>query len=299
MARAPFKESLRRLAANEPAPQASIEHVSDTALLVAACRAMETELEDGFVRDPFAARLAGERGPALAHEVDASKWLAFGIGIRSRFIDDLLLDLVRRGEIDTVVNMGAGLDTRPWRLDLPESLLWIEVDFPDILAYKEEKLEGARPKCRHQTLTADLTDPEQRRRVLESSAGTRALLMTEGLLTYLPGETVRALAGDAHGYRYWLLDVISNWMMSALPGRNWAPFDRVRSKTRLSGDEILEAAKKAGWNVETKLRNIVEGFQLGHARLMRMVQESAARGETRRESPPADDVSGVWLFSRE
>lgn len=41
-----------------------IIHVSDTALMVAACRAHETELEDAFVRDPFAARLAGERGLA-------------------------------------------------------------------------------------------------------------------------------------------------------------------------------------------------------------------------------------------
>ena len=31
-----------------------INHVSDTALMVAACRAHETELEDAFVRDPFA-----------------------------------------------------------------------------------------------------------------------------------------------------------------------------------------------------------------------------------------------------
>jgi O-methyltransferase involved in polyketide biosynthesis len=35
-----------------------ITHVSDTALMVAACRAHETEMEDAFVRDPFAARLA-------------------------------------------------------------------------------------------------------------------------------------------------------------------------------------------------------------------------------------------------
>ena len=45
--------------------EGEITHVSDTALMVAACRAHETELEDAFVRDPFAARLAGERGKAI------------------------------------------------------------------------------------------------------------------------------------------------------------------------------------------------------------------------------------------
>ena len=38
-------------------------------------------------------------------------------------------------------NLAAGLDTRPYRMDLPPSLRWIEVDLPDILDYKED---GAR-----------------------------------------------------------------------------------------------------------------------------------------------------------
>lgn len=46
--------------------EGKIEHVSDTALMVAACRTIETELEDGQVRDAFAERLAGERGMAFA-----------------------------------------------------------------------------------------------------------------------------------------------------------------------------------------------------------------------------------------
>jgi hypothetical protein len=35
-----------------PPADSNITHVSDTALMVAACRAHETELEDAFVRDP-------------------------------------------------------------------------------------------------------------------------------------------------------------------------------------------------------------------------------------------------------
>jgi len=54
-----------------------ISHVSDTALMVAAARAMETARPDGLVRDPYAERLAGERGMqveegrAAIWEVDA------------------------------------------------------------------------------------------------------------------------------------------------------------------------------------------------------------------------------------
>jgi O-methyltransferase involved in polyketide biosynthesis len=275
----------------------SFEHVSDTALLVAACRAMETELEDGFVRDPFAARLAGERGPIMAHEVNASKWLAFGVGIRSHFIDDLLLEVIGKGEIDTVLNVGAGLDTRPWRLDLPASVRWIEADFPDVLDYKAEKLEGETPRCRRETLGVDLTDDTERRKVLAAAAGPRSLIMTEGLLTYLPGDSVRALAEESRGFRYWLLDVISNFLMTAVPGRNWTPFANVRSSTAMKGEEILEMAQGLDWEPAAKRRNLVEGLQVGYARIVRLTQEAAARGETIRRDPlPPNDVSGVWLL---
>jgi len=88
-------------------------------------------------------------------------------------------------------------------------------------------------------------------------------------------------------------------MMSRLPGRYWSPFDRVRSGSRLSGDEILEAAGRSGWTVAANRRNMVEGVQIGAARMVRMAREMAARGETpRREPPRADDVTGVWLFGR-
>ena len=49
--------------------------------------------------------------------------------------------------VDLVVNLAAGLDTRPYRMALPPSLRWVEVDLPDILDYKEEILAGAAPAC--------------------------------------------------------------------------------------------------------------------------------------------------------
>ena len=57
-----------------------IAHVSDTALMTAACRAMETERPDGLIRDPFAAQLAGARGMAIARGLDRLEMMCFGIG---------------------------------------------------------------------------------------------------------------------------------------------------------------------------------------------------------------------------
>jgi O-methyltransferase involved in polyketide biosynthesis len=73
-----------------------ISHVSDTALLTAACRAMETGRTEGLVRDPFAARLAGERGFSIARALPGLEIMCFGVGMRSRIMDDVVMEAVPR-----------------------------------------------------------------------------------------------------------------------------------------------------------------------------------------------------------
>ncbi len=55
-----------------------------------------------------------------------------GLAIRARFVDELLIEAVAANQTGTVLSVGCGLDTRPWRLDLPANLRWIEIDFADI-----------------------------------------------------------------------------------------------------------------------------------------------------------------------
>ena len=62
--------------------------------------------------------------------------MCFGIGVRTRFLDDLVIETIARENIEVVLSIGSGLDTRPWRLELPSNLQWIEADFPEMLDYK-------------------------------------------------------------------------------------------------------------------------------------------------------------------
>jgi len=128
-------------------------------------RAMETAHPVGIVRDPFAERLAGARGMAIAHAFPFVETMRFGVGVRCRFLDDLVAHTVATHAIGTVISAGCGLDSRPWRLDLPSGLRWIEVDFPEMLDYKAKVMAGETPKCRLEHLAADLNDPSQRQAV--------------------------------------------------------------------------------------------------------------------------------------
>ena len=176
-----------------------IENVSDTARWVATYRAMETERPDAIFRDPFARQLAGEHGQNIVKKIGKSRSRAWAMIVRTKSLDEMILDAIAQGPVDLVVNLAAGLDARPWRLPLPATLRWVDVDLPEILAHKAGVIGDARPACRYEAVTADLADPAVRAETL----GTRlrrlrsqTLVVSEGLLIYLTAEQVDGLARD-------------------------------------------------------------------------------------------------------
>ena len=124
-----------------------IRDISDTARWVAAYRARETERPDAVFRDPYARALAGERGEqiaaALPYNGKNSEWPFVA---RTYLFDRFVAREVAQG-CNLVLNLAAGLDTRPYRMDLPPTLQWVEVDLPEILDYKEDVIGDAQPAC--------------------------------------------------------------------------------------------------------------------------------------------------------
>ena len=189
-----------------------IQHVSDTARWVALYRAMESDRPDALFRDPYARKLAGEQGERIVGSMRKGRAWAWPMIVRTAVIDELILRTIAQEGVDTVLNLAAGLDTRPYRLPLPASLTWIEVDFPDVIAYKTGELADARPACALQHVGVDLTDAARRRALFDQigAAARRVLVVSEGLLIYLPPEQVAALGRDLASpasLRWWLIDL--------------------------------------------------------------------------------------------
>jgi methyltransferase (TIGR00027 family) len=134
-----------------------IQNISDTALWVAVYRANETDRPDALFRDPFARRLAGTRGEQIAAKMGFSGRDSWPFVARTWAFDNLISEQIRAGA-DMVVNLAAGLDTRPYRMTLPSSLKWIEVDLPAILDYKAGILAQAKPACSLERVSLDLTN---------------------------------------------------------------------------------------------------------------------------------------------
>lgn len=277
-----------------------LRHVRDTAHAVAAYRALETDRPDGVIHDPFAKMLAGQKGMKIAESDPAVEWMSFGVSVRDRFVDELLARALTRSGIETVVNLGAGLDARPWRLELPATLRWIEVDFKEMLQYKTELLRSEHPRCILERVAADISLPSERERIFQVVGDGPALMVTEGLLMYLPKRALESLGSEAavkSGVRWWILDVASRQLMHYLrrfQGDVSEDVETLRAKDHLQGQEIIDLVVGQGW-VKLDFRSYIrEAPKLTREGLLKLAGATMPRLERFEE----DDPSGVYLFSR-
>src|SRR3989454_6188667 len=220
---------------------------------------MESERPDALFRDPYARKLAGEHGERIVASMRRGRAMAWPMIVRTAVLDELILRAIERDGVDTVLNLAAGLDTRPYRLPLPSSLRWVEADFPDVIAYKREQLTGERPVCAVEHVGIDLTDVGRRRALFGriGAAARQVLVVTEGLLVYLTPQQVAALAADLAAppsLRWWLMDLASPRLLKML-AKTWgravaagsAPFQFApaegsrldRKSTRLNSSHLV------------------------------------------------------------
>jgi methyltransferase (TIGR00027 family) len=221
----------------------SIEHVSDTAILTALGRAIESNRPDALFKDPFARSLAGVRGEKLATSIPNIDSLAKAIALRTYVIDEFILKAVSQGEIDTVLNLGAGLDARPYRLPLPSWLRWIDCDLPGILNYKYNILSNIHPNCTLEYMPLDITDTRARRTIFQqiNQSARSVMVVSEGLLIYLKPIQVAAIAIDLREQKRFL------WWLTDLSSPNVLPLtEKFLGVNRLSGQVKLEFAPEEG-----------------------------------------------------
>jgi methyltransferase (TIGR00027 family) len=190
--------------------EAAINSVADTALWVATFRAAESARPDAVFHDSLASILAGERGRRTARSIPRSASMAWGVVIRTSAIDRLIREALEAG-VDTVLNLGAGWDTRPYRMDLPSHIRWIEMDLPELIESKNYKLRDHTPACRLERMGLDLMDRPSRVELFTRYGATsqNCLLIAEGVIPYLSNDDVAGIARDLlaiPAFRHWILD---------------------------------------------------------------------------------------------
>lgn len=268
--------------------QPLIRNISDTALWVAIFRARETERQDALFRDPFARRLGGERGEQIAKGMEAGQRHEWPFIARTVRFDQIVTEQIKQGT-DMVINLAAGLDTRPYRMDLPSSLQWIEVDLPGMIDYKEEILAGEKPRCVLERVRLDLSDVKGRLALFQRLGrnAKKVLVVTEGLLVYLTRDEVSALGRDLAAqasFRDWAIDLCSPGLLKMLQ-KNLAALKDAGSPLKFGPEEGPEFFTESGWKaagVYSMLKTAAEIKRLPFfLRLMSFLPESNGRQGSR------------------
>jgi O-methyltransferase involved in polyketide biosynthesis len=255
--------------------------ISDGALWAVACRAHETRRADRVLDDPFASHLTTDRGEELFFA--GASVASFVLTVAAATIDDVLQRAVHNHHIHTVAEFGAGLGTRPYRLELPSDLRWIETDLEPVLGYKVLRLAHAAPHCQVRRLNVDLSDAGQRNGVLPEIARdvTRGLVLTEGLV--MSGREVidDLIERIPPMFKYWIADtILPRFNVSSISSER----ENYRAEPAVAPKDILDAFERRRWQ-PTEFRPLKEqALRLGEARSTGLAAHSPG------------ELEGIWLF---
>lgn len=162
--------------------------VSPTAFYCGGVRMVDAENPVPVVGDRHAAMLMGEDGRRIfaAFERFASQ---NGSNVtRHRILDDMLRDRFKGQPLRLTVLLGAGLDSRPFRLG---SGRWVELDEAPIIERKERLLPASTCPASLTRIAIDFAADSLEEKLAPFATTDRMSIVMEGVLMYLDEATIR------------------------------------------------------------------------------------------------------------
>ncbi|WP_158998866.1 class I SAM-dependent methyltransferase [Pigmentibacter ruber] len=242
-----------------------INHVSDTAYLIAFYRMLEAKKKNSIVKDLLSFLLINDRAERICKKIKNKNHFDWLVPLRTNSIDFLISKYIKERNIDTVINLGAGLDTRAYRLDGLEKIKWFDIDFSNVIEYKSNLLKNVLPKCILQYIKLDLSLREERKKILSEicTQANNVLVLSEGLILYLKEIEVLFLSEDLLKHKninYWIQDYYS---------KDYFKFSLISSKRSFKNSpfqffpkNIFEFYAEIGWKNNEIISCINEGKKL-------------------------------------
>jgi methyltransferase (TIGR00027 family) len=126
--------------------------------------------------------------------------------LRAKQLDDWCADFLGRHPEAVVLHLGCGLDGRAFRLEVPASVRWFDIDQPSVIELRRRLYDDTE---RYQMIGSSVTDPQW---LAQIPTGYPTLVVAEGLLMYLAEGEVRQLLArltDRFGSGEMLFDTLS------------------------------------------------------------------------------------------
>lgn len=165
--------------------------VAKTAFYCAGVRMLDAESPRPVLRDDFARRVMGPEGLAVFEPFRRFRH-ANGANIaRHKIIDDALKERFKGRPQRRTIVIGAGLDTRPFRMKTGE---WVELDDPSILLWKERFLPRGECPVPLERIPLDASGRDLAARLLPFATTERVTIVIEGVTMYLDEARIAAMA---------------------------------------------------------------------------------------------------------
>jgi O-methyltransferase involved in polyketide biosynthesis len=183
-------------------------------------------------------------------------------------------------------------------MDLPSTLQWVEVDFPEIVSYKEHILAGDKPKCRLERVALDLAQISERRALFAALDGRakKIAIVSEGLLIYFATEDVGVLSRDLASYAHfqnWIVDLASPGQLKLMERSMGKQLSEANAPFRFGPPEGVNFFREYGWaSVD------VRGMLKTAAELKRAPEELLALLPEPKRIPPNFPWTGVCLLQK-
>ena len=262
--------------------------VALTAFYCCALRATDAISGAPVCGDTFAARFVDDlvrsrMAPLMRFKAPAASNVA-----RHRLIDDLLRDAIQDDPGRRIFIVGAGFDTRAFRL--PGGRWW-EFDDPSLLALKEERLP-ARSAPNPVLRQAIDFRREPLAKYLEPLAGNdAALVVLEGVSMYLTPNDLTTIASTVHSFlprARFVADLMSPAFRRRFSGGLRAELDRLGAHMAETRTHPRGAIEVAGYRTVAVASIVARAVEAGTLRIPRFVLNSVLR-ELR-------DGYAVWTF---
>jgi len=160
--------------------------IEETLFLTLCGRALDNHLPHPILGDT----MAGELVRRLGYDCDRYHLSAspiINIAHRARKLDQVAQQFITRHPNAVGLDLGAGLDTRAFRIDPPATVDWYDVDYPEVIAARQQLLPG---RAHAHGIGVDLTDPTW----LDAIPTDRpAVIVADGLMAFLTQEDLISL----------------------------------------------------------------------------------------------------------
>lgn len=164
--------------------------VSNTAFYCTGVRALDARRAQPICGDQYAERFMDDEAWKIFEPFRQFKGPLISNASRARIIDDLLRERLAANPNTLVVLIGAGFDSRAFRLTGGR---WLEVDEPQVFAWKEPRLPAAESPNALTRLSVDFAAERLADRLQPFADAGAVVVVVEGVLMYLGEQRIREL----------------------------------------------------------------------------------------------------------